>query len=347
MNEIISVIFIVLSNTLVFGQTISESSEVMTKKSTLELMNQLKVPAVGIGIIEDGLLKEVKVHGELVAGKPAPYNTIFETASLSKLVVTMLTLTLVTNKDWDLDDPLAQYWVDPDVKNDPFHKKLTTRHVLTHQTGFDNWRWNNEQKKLVFNFEPGTDYKYSGEGFEYLGKALENKFKMNLHRLCDSLLFRNYDMTDSRFYWDNDEIESRYAVGHSKEGIPKKIRKKKEVSGYYFLSTIKDYSMFGINIMNKTTISEEVFSDMVRPQTKLDKDESFGLGWDILHDITNGEYAMIYSGSNWGVRTFIMLLPYDKSGLVVFTNGDNGFDIIEKIVVSHYGSLGKEIVQKW
>jgi hypothetical protein len=32
-------------------------------------------------------------------------------------------------------------------------------------------------QKLNFQFEPGTKYQYSGEGFEYLRKALEKKFK--------------------------------------------------------------------------------------------------------------------------------------------------------------------------
>jgi hypothetical protein len=32
-------------------------------------------------------------------------------------------------------------------------------------------------KKLNFQFDPGIQYQYSGEGMEYLRKALENKFK--------------------------------------------------------------------------------------------------------------------------------------------------------------------------
>jgi len=346
MKKTLTIIFLIHLYVSAFGQSVSESSEEMTKKSTLELIHQLNVPAVGIGIIEDGMLKEIKVHGELIAGKPAPYNAIFETASLAKIVVTTLTLVLVTNEDWDLDEPLYKYWVDPDVKDDPRHKMLTTRHVMTHQTGFDNWRWHNESKKLTFNFEPGTQLKYSGEGFKYLSKALENKFNMNIHELCDSLLFQNYQMTDSRFYWD-DQIESRYAVGHDNDGNPKEVNKNKNVRNWYFSCTVKDYAMLGTHIMNKTLISEEVFREMIRPQSSIDEDESFGLGWDILHDMSNGEFAMLYSGSNAGVRTFIMLLPYNESGLVIFTNGDNGFDVIEKIVISHFGSLGKEIVQKW
>ena len=98
------------------------------------------VPAVGIGIIEDGKIKYIKVLGELKKGVPAPDNAIFSVASITKPVVAMLTLKLVEAGQWDLDEPLFHYWIDPDIATDPLHKKLTTRHVLTHQTGFVNWR---------------------------------------------------------------------------------------------------------------------------------------------------------------------------------------------------------------
>lgn len=66
---------------------------------------------------------------------------------------------------------------DPDIADNPYVKKLTTRIILSHQTGFPNWRGNNADGKLTFEFEPGTKYQYSGEGYEYLRKALEKKFK--------------------------------------------------------------------------------------------------------------------------------------------------------------------------
>jgi len=50
------------------------------------------VPAIGIGIIEDGKIKSVKVFGELQKDVPAPINTIFEIASMIKSVEAMLTL---------------------------------------------------------------------------------------------------------------------------------------------------------------------------------------------------------------------------------------------------------------
>ena len=86
------------------------------------LMRETSVPALGIGIIEDGVLRRVKVYGELRKGVPAPYNAIFSMASLSKPISALLTLRLVSNGDWDLDEPLYHYWVDPDVKDDARHR---------------------------------------------------------------------------------------------------------------------------------------------------------------------------------------------------------------------------------
>ncbi|MDX5419564.1 MAG: nuclear transport factor 2 family protein, partial [Hymenobacteraceae bacterium] len=47
-------------------------------------LRESNVPALGLGIIKDGKLQQVKVYGELKDGKTAPYNTIFNVASLAK-----------------------------------------------------------------------------------------------------------------------------------------------------------------------------------------------------------------------------------------------------------------------
>lgn len=102
---------------------------------------------------------------------PVPDNAIFNVASITKIVVTMLTLRLVETEQWDLDETLSDYWVDPGVASDSLHTRLTTRHVLIHQIGFANWRNNNPDKKLKFYFPPGTKYQYSGEGLSTRGMS--------------------------------------------------------------------------------------------------------------------------------------------------------------------------------
>lgn len=125
-------------------------------------LREKNVPALGIGIINDGKLQQVKVFGEIKNGVAAPYNTIFNIASLTKPVTALVALRLVSMGSWKLDEPLYKYWTDPDIADDPRNKKLTTRNILSHQAGFTNWRWMNDDKKLSFQFDPGTRYQYSG-----------------------------------------------------------------------------------------------------------------------------------------------------------------------------------------
>jgi len=305
-----------------------------------------RVPAVGIGIIEDGKLRQIMVYGNLKKGNPAPFNSIFQVASLTKPVTAMITLTLVSQGHWQLDEPLSHYWVDPDVLNDPRHLLLTTRHVLSHQTGFDNWRWNNKSKKLVFNFDPGTKFGYSGEGFEYLKHALENKFKMSLDRLADSLLFKPLGMTETRYIWDDKIDPERYAVPHDTSGTALEIPKNARASAADFLkTTIEDYCKFGVAVINGTGLTKEVFNEMVTPRVRIGKYESVGLGWDIMNNLSNGEYILFHTGSDAGTRTAIILFPQSRKGIVIFTNGDNGNKLIELIVLE-YLDLGNEILQK-
>jgi len=303
------------------------------------LMKENNVPAVGIGIIENGTLCYVNVFGELNNNTPAPDNAFFNVASLTKPIVMMLTLTLVSNGDWDLDEPLTNYWIDPDVKDDSFHKKLTTRHVLTHQTGFDNWRWNNETQKLRFNFEPGTDCSYSGEGFHYLGHALENKFGRTLPELTDSLVFKPFDMNETSFLYDEKTHRSRYAEEHNKEGKPYNLRKRTENASAAddIITTIHDYGIFSVNVMKAKGLSEKVYNDMIRPQVPVRENAAYGLSWFIEQNYCDGEYALTHGGSDAGAATMVILLPESKRGIIIFTNGDNGFEIINKILAKYRG----------
>ena len=329
----------ITSSNNIFAQNDSLVSKTFEKNLEI-LMIEKGVPALGVGIIEDGVLRQVKVYGELSRNTPAPYNAIFNVASLSKPISTLLVLQLVSKGEWDLDEPLFHYWVDPDVIDDPLHKKLTTRHVLTHQTGFDNWRRMHESKKLTFNFEPGTQVKYSGEGFEYLRHAIENKFGIPFEELVNSIVFIPYGMKDSRLLWDENMHPSRFAEEHNEEGEPYDLSRRKidACASDDVLTTIEDYCLFGIHVMNGSGLTEEVHEDMLRLQAISKPNEGFGLGWYIKPDYHNGEFALIHTGSDAGVAAKVILLPESMRGIVVLTNGDNGFDIIEKVETEFFAS---------
>lgn len=304
-----------------------------------------KVPLLGIGVIEKGVLQEIKTYGEIAAGIPAPSNTIFNVASLTKPVTAMVALKLVSLGKWKLDDPLYPYWTDPEIASDTRHKKITTRLVLSHQTGLPNWRWMNENKKLAFQYDPGTRYHYSGEGYEYLRKALERKFKKSLQELAQELLFEPLQMTDTRYTWDKKIDTTRLAIGFDQNKIDYPIVKNKTPSGADdLMTTIEEYAKFLIAAMNGDGLSAAVFEAMTTPQIASTNGKHFGLGFE-RYDFEDGDYALSHGGADHGVRTLVFIFPKTKQGLLIFTNSDVGGTVYEKVVLHYLGEKGKQIVE--
>ncbi|SFD07656.1 CubicO group peptidase, beta-lactamase class C family [Chitinophaga sp. CF118] len=313
-----------------------------------EWMAEYHVPCVGIGLIEDGRIKWVKVFGNLQQGHPASSNTLFNIASQTKPVVAMLTLKLVQSGQWDLDEPLAHFWIDPDIANDPYLMKLTTRMVLSHQTGFPNWRSDNGLDKLHFNFEPGTRFSYSGEGYEYLRHALESKFHQSLDQLLDTILFKPAGMKDTH-YWSEKLDTNRFAMWHNGQGNRYQTAVQTPVNAADdLITTIEDYCRFGTYVMNGAGLSDSLYADMVKPQVKVKTDYYRGLGWGLIKNLPNGEYALEHGGSDIGVRTMAVFLPKSKQGIVVMTNGDNGMFISDRIIklALTYGTQVLETMNK-
>lgn len=299
----------------------------------LNWLTEYDVPAVGIGIIENGELSSYKVFGEIWAGVPAPDNTIFAIASVTKTIVAMVTLKLVEAGQWDLDEPLYKYWIDPDVAGDERYKKLTTRYILSHQSGLPNWRTDLKSKKLDFLFIPGEKYSYSGEGFEYLKKALEHKFNKSLEELSDSILFTPLGMKSTKYYWGEEIDESRYAYKHDSEGkVYEEGIQKYANAAYGLLTTVEDYSKFGIDVINQAGLSNNLFNEMVSTQINIKENIDQGLGWQIIRNLPDGEYGLLHEGGSNGVSTLVVLLPVSKRGIVIFTNGDKGDKVYLKVL---------------
>lgn len=304
------------------------------------------VPAIGYGVISEGKLIEHKVIGNLEKGKPAPINTIFNVASITKPVFSLIALKLIDDGVLGLDEPIYPYWTDPEIEEDPRHKLLTPRILLSHQGGFSNWRWNNSDGNLSFNHDPGSQYQYSGEGMEYLKKAIQNITNKNLNELADSLVFSPLGMTDTRLTWDENMDESRFAQWHNAQGEKYDIFKRNEaLAADDMMTTVEDLSKFAIYIMNGAGLSDELYNDMTRLQVMVNKRHGYGLGWQIAPITASKDYALVHGGADIGVRARIVIEPIKKSGFIAFTNGDNGQKIIDRLMVDRL-SIGGKLLDK-
>jgi len=311
-----------------------------------KLLKENNVPALGIGVIENGKLTKVEVYGTLDKQATAPYNTIFKVASLTKPIVALTTLKLIDKGILDMDEPLYKFWIDPDIKEDKRYKKLTPRLVLSHQTGFPNWRYMTETNKLAFQFDPGTKYQYSGEGFEYLRKAIETKLGKSIEELTNELLFSPLQMTDTRFWWDNKMDESRYAQNFDADGnILPTIKYYEANAAANLLTTVENYGKFLAYVINGAELSENLFQEMQNHQVELKVNNYFGLGWEILTDFSNNEFALLHTGKDPGVSTLAIIFPKSKNGYLIFLNGDNGDKIYEYLLTKML-YLGVELWNK-
>ncbi len=101
--------------------------------SLAQQMQNRHVPAVGIGVIEEGKIIRNEVIGALESGVPVTSDAIFNVASLTKPVFAMLVLKLIELGEWDLDAPIYPYWVDHEIKEDGRHSECGVQCLVSAQ----------------------------------------------------------------------------------------------------------------------------------------------------------------------------------------------------------------------
>src|SRR5262245_14244323 len=132
------------------------------------LMTKANVPGLAIAIVKDGQLFWRRGFGvkDRRTNQPVDNDTVFEAASTSKPVFSYAVMKLCERGVINLDTPLTKYTSDRIIKNDPRLDLITARHVLSHTSGFHNWRAKDDPWAIYF--KPGEQWSYSGEGYSYL-----------------------------------------------------------------------------------------------------------------------------------------------------------------------------------
>jgi ribosomal protein S18 acetylase RimI-like enzyme len=221
----------------------------------------------------------------------------------------------------ELDRPLTDYVAEPYLVDDERAATITARMVLSHTTGFPNWR---EDGPLFLRWSPGTRWGYSGEGYAYLQQVVEHLAGVSLDRYLADAVLGPLGMDDSSFVW-RDEDEARVAVGHDRNGKPRPRSRageaKAAAGGLY--TTGPDYLRF---LVHSLAHSHHMFE----PQASIDDELAWGLGWGI--EESEGGRAIWQWGNDPGYKNFVIGRPADGQGVVVLTNGDRGALVYRDVV---------------
>jgi CubicO group peptidase (beta-lactamase class C family) len=282
--------------------------------------------------------------------------TIFQAASLSKVVATYAFLVLVDKGLLDLDKPLWSYYPYDRLKNDPNKELMTARHVLTHATGLVNWvapAGSNAWKKseLKTKFVPGTDYLYSGEAYHYLQLVAEKITGKSLDEMSIEYIFQPFGMTKSRFVY-HDAMGDNFARGHKGDLSlgGNNGRFKNANSAYTLLTTADEYMKFVIEgVINGKGLSKKMHNDFLTPKVSTaakgkekEKDKHVKCCFGIRSQENEAGTAYWHTGSNGsatggGYKCVFLVYPTTKKAVVVMTNSAKGTGVYEPIFKQVFG----------
>jgi CubicO group peptidase (beta-lactamase class C family) len=330
------------------------------KKDVPELMKEAIVPGLSLALIRDG--KVVFSQGFGVKNsetKEAVTNeTIFEAASLTKPVTAYAVLKLVDAGKIDLDVPLNKYLPgNYDAGDDARINQITARHVLSHTTGFPNWRQPRNARLLPIFFTAGERFSYSGEGFVYLSKVVEHITKIKFEDFIRQTVFEPLGMTASQLVWQ-ENYKTLKGFNHDVTGTPTGQNQVREANAAGSLhTTAADYARFVIAVLKGEGLKKETREMMLSPQiridetclictrpaTKLSTEIGWGLGWGL--QTTDEGTSFWHWGDNGNNKSFIVAFDKQKSGVVVLTNSANGLSILREILADGVG--GKYPVLAW
>jgi len=319
----------------------------LLERQLRNIVAEQRVVTAGVGVIKNGRLVWSAYFGEQSPGVAASAETQFNVASITKTVTAETILRLAGEGKLSLDEPMATYWVDPDIAGDPRRFALTPRIALTHQTGFPNWRFFRRDGKLAFEHAPGTIYGYSGEGYQYLARFAEKKLNKPFPQLVDETVLKPVGMAHTDFAVrtdhaatiarpvDEDDMFYGYFCRPESKAFCRKQGNWSAAAD--MTTTVKDYAAFLVAVMDADGYGPAIAEDRDRVQSDkgsesvIDCEEvaraqcparqGYGLGFNILQ--YDGVTVLEHGGADWAQLAVAYVYKPSRDGVIIFLNAPN------------------------
>ncbi|WP_020654465.1 serine hydrolase domain-containing protein [Massilia niastensis] len=290
------------------------------------LMRRERVQGLALAVIDHGQVVKVKAYGKRSVERDLPLttDTIMYGASLTKTAFTYMVLQLADEGRLDLDAPLTRLLPQAlpdyrgkrddyaDLAGDERWRLLTPRMLVTHSTGFANFRWLEPDKRLRFHFTPGERYAYSGEGFYILQMIVEQGLGLDAGQEMQARVFDRFGMRKTSMRWRPD-FAANLADGYGIDGRMEPHDERSSVSAAGSMdTTIADQARMWAAIQSGEGLSTTMRAEMVKPQLPIRSPSQF----PTLAPETGDAPAGLAAGL--GVVTF-----RDRSGPGWFKGGHN------------------------
>jgi CubicO group peptidase (beta-lactamase class C family) len=290
-------------------------------------------------------------------------DTVFQIGSITKTFTATMIMQLRDEGRLDLDELVVKYL--PDFRNNDMKRlrKVTLRHLLTHQSGIDGDffpRTDTGDKaieellgmsdSLPFLFDPGTNYSYNNIGFSALGRVIEMIDQRSFDVSLRKRIFAPLDM-DHALSRPEDNLRFRAAVGHLPDPkhpdqliVPKVVYLTigHKAAGSTPAMTASDLLKYaavhknkGVGLNGNRILSARSVREMQKPQvTCKDRDWPWQVGqpWRLAKWGAVKIYG--HPGGTVGQGSDLTICNEKDIAVVCLTNGGNAAEF-SRTVVSH------------
>lgn len=253
------------------------------------LMASEDVKGMAIAVIDDGQVVHVAAYGHanVAENRALEIDTVMYGASLTKTAFAYMVLQLVDEGRLDLDRSIAEYLPQPlpayedyaDLAGDERWRQLTPRIILNHATGFHNFRWLEDDRKLRFHFAPGERYAYSGEGIWVLQLVLEQGLGLDVGAEMQRRVFDRFGTTRTSMQWRAD-FRPNLADGYAMDGSFEPHDERSSVAAAGSMdTTIADQARLWAGVMRGEGLSAASRAELVRAHLPIRSAHQFPPLW--------------------------------------------------------------------
>ena len=329
------------------------------------------VPALSIAVVDGGRIVWAKAYGlaDVAAGRPATVHTAFQAGSISKPVSASVALRLVEQGRLALDRPINEELTSWRVPDNAFtvNSPVTLRRLMSHTAGltvhgFPGYAAGTpipsvvevlhggppaNTPAVVVDRRPGTEWNYSGGGFTVAQQAMTDVTHQPFAALAERLVLDPVGMADSTY----DQPPSRLpatvtATGYTAAGVavPGRYHIYPEAAAAGLWTTPTDLAKWAIALQRAYAgqatplMSRATAKAMLTPGLG-----KWGLGIGV--DGEGDTLRFSHGGDDWGFKAAMVGYLTGGRAVVVMTNGDAGFTVIEPLVravAREYGWKGLE-----
>ena len=318
-------------------------------------MRELNAPGVAIAVVRAGRLDWAKGYGVASPGGQAvDPDTLFQAGSVSKPVAAVVALAMVQDGALSLDTPIntaLKSWTLPE-NSFTQASPVTLRRLLSHTAGTTVHGF---QGYAVGAFLPtapqildgaapanspavrvdqpvGVDYRYSGGGYTIVQLAMIDAASTPFQAIARAKLFEPLGMARSAYAQPLSAGTSNVALAHDAVGQPigGGFRVYPELAAAGLWTSAHDLARFIIEVQNAARGQGKVLSATTARQMLTPQPGGWGLGFKVSGE---GEaLSFFHDGSNAGYKATLVGHPETGDGVVILTNGDQGYQLGQEIL---------------